>query len=110
MGFEKHIDIKLMGTLIYLHIKNKITTEKNVFVRTLALRILNYWLNIWGTTNKTRRTQKLRNFAARVALGNINEYVHIIPHINELKWLKLQQKYTSYTCFLIHKIRQQQVT
>ena len=111
MTFETHIDHiywKVMGTLIYLnHIKNKIPTETRIIViQTLALSIINYCLNIWGSTNKTQiqRTQKLQNFAARVALGNINKYDHITPHINTLKWLKVQQKYNYDTCILIHKI------
>ncbi|XP_069976488.1 uncharacterized protein, partial [Penaeus vannamei] len=53
-----------------------------------------------------QRAQKLQNFAARVALGNINKYDHITPHYNELKWLKVQQKYNSDTCIIIHKIIQ----
>jgi len=113
MTFETHIDHiyrKVMGTLIYLnHIKNKIPTETRIAViQTLALSIINYCLNIWGSTNKTQiqRTQKLQNFAARVALGNVNKYDHITPHINKLKWLKVHQKYTYNTCILIHKIIQ----
>ncbi|XP_069985192.1 uncharacterized protein [Penaeus vannamei] len=113
MTFETHIDHiyrKVMGTLIYLnHIKNKIPTETRIIViQTLALSIINYCLNISGSTNKTQiqRTQKLQNFAARVALGNINKYDHITPHINTLKWLNVQQKYNYDTCILIHKIIQ----
>ena len=82
-----------MGTLVYLnHIKNQITTETRIMVvQTLVLSIINYCSNIWGSTNKTQmqKVQKLQNFAARVALGNISKLDQISQYIQKLKWLKV---------------------
>jgi len=110
MTFETHIDNihkKVIGTLIYLtHIKNKIPTETRIIVvQSLALSIINYCSNIWGSTNKTQiqKAQKLQNFAARVAIGNVNKHDHITPHLKKMKWLKVQQKCQFDTCILIHK-------
>lgn len=99
MTFEPHVDKihkKVVGTLIYLnHIRNQITTETRIMVvQTLALSIINYCSNIWGSANKTQmqKVQKLQNFAARVALGNISKLDNITPHIKKLKWLKVNSK------------------
>ena len=98
-----------MGTLIFLnHIKKQITAETRItVVQTLALSIINYCSNIWGSTNKTQlqKLQKLQNFAARVALGNVSKYEHITPHIQNLKWLKINSKLYYDVCVLIHKLR-----
>ncbi|XP_069982198.1 uncharacterized protein [Penaeus vannamei] len=113
MTSETHIDHiyrKVMGTLIYLiYIKNKIPTGTRIAViQTLALSRINNCLNNWGYTNKAQiqQAQKLQNFAARVALGNVNKYDQITPLLRKLKWLKVQQKYSYDTCILIHKIIQ----
>jgi len=111
MTFENHVDNihrKVMGTLIYLsHIKNRIPAETRISViQTLVLSIINYCSNIWGTANKgqIQKIQKLQNFAARVALGNVKKYDHITPHINKLSWLKVHHKCSYDTCILIHKM------
>jgi len=111
MTFEQHVDKihrKVMGTLVYLnHIKNQITTETRIMVvQTLVLSIINYCSNIWGSTNKTQmqKVQKLQNFAARVALGNISKLDHISPHIQKLNWLKVQPKCSYDTCVFIYKL------
>jgi len=111
MTFEPHVDKihrKVVGTLIYLnHIRNQITTETRIMVvQTLALSIINYCSNIWGSANKTQmqKVQKLQNFAARVALGNISKLDHITPHIKKLKWLKVNSKCSYDTCVFIYKI------
>jgi len=110
MSFDKHIDEmhkKTMGTLIFLnHIKDKIDKETRVLiVQSLALGIINYCCKIWGSACKTQlhRVQKLQNFAAKIATGNGKKYDRATPHINLLKWLKIEQKYLFDICIMIYK-------
>ena len=110
MTFDVHVDEmrkKVMGILMYLNrIRDCIplSIRPNI-VETLALSILNYGLKIWGSTNKThiQKVQKLQNFAARIALGNIRKYEHITPHLNNLHWLKIRNKSIYDICMYIYK-------
>ena len=99
MNFNFHIDEiikKVTGTLIYLNrIKDTFeTATRIIIVQSLALSLINYCSKVWGLTNATQieRVQKLQNFAARVAVGNIRKYDHITPAFKQLKWLKIEQK------------------
>ncbi len=64
-------------------------------MQSLALSILNYGLKIWGTANKTniKKTQKLQNFAGKVALGGGARRDQASLFISEVGWLKVYQKY-----------------
>ncbi len=78
-----------------------------ILVQTLVLSIINYYcLRIWGTTNITitNDVQKLKNFAARVAIGGIRKYDHIAPALKELGWLKVNEKHLFDTCSLVYKV------
>ncbi len=61
---------------------------------------------LWGTTNITiiNDVQKLKNFAARVAIGGIRKYDHITPALKELGWLKVNEKHLFDTCSLVSKV------
>ena len=116
MLFDKHIDEmhkKTMGTLIYLNrIKDRIERDVRIkVVQALALSLINYCSKIWGTTSKTQiqRVQKLQNFAAKIAIGNVRKYDHVTPHIKELKWLKIEQKCLYDTCIFVYKILRKQI-
>ncbi len=53
-------------------IKDLFSSETRTMVeQTLVLRLINYGMAVWGTTNQTMlmKVQKLQNFAARVAAG-----------------------------------------
>ena len=110
MSFESHIDEiykKVMGTLIYLNrIKDSFeTSTRKIVVQSLALSFVNYCLKIWGAASDTQlhRVQKLINFAARVAIGNIRKYDHISPHLKKLEWPKIKDQYTLEICTLVFK-------
>ena len=116
MTFDVHVEEmrkKVMGILIYLNrIKDSIPpATRTQVVQTLALSVVNYCLKIWGTTNKTQlqKAQKLQNFAARIALGNVKKHEHITPHINKLKWLKISNKCVFDTCVYIFKLLNHQL-
>ena len=116
MAFDIHIEAmrkKVMGILFYLNrIKNNIPlTTRILVIQSLSLSIINYCIKIWGTTNSTqlKQVQKLQNFAARIALGNIRKYDHITPHINKLKWLKINNKYIFDVCMYIFKVTRNQL-
>nr|BDT62741.1 MAG: hypothetical protein [Metapenaeus ensis nimavirus] len=111
MSFNVHIDEmyrKIMGTLIYLNrVGNCFDNETRVVVvEALVLSLMNYCLNIWGTTNKTQinRVQKLQNFAAKVAFGGLRKYDHVSPAIKHLQWLTIDNKCTYDMCILVYKI------
>ena len=50
------------------------------------------------------RIQKLQNFAARVALGNVRKYEHISPFLLQTGWLKMKDKYSYDVCVFIFKV------
>ncbi len=60
-------------------------------VQSLVLRVLNYCVTIWGTTNNTllTKTQKLQNFAIKVADGRAQKCDHVTPIFKELEWLNI---------------------
>lgn len=64
-------------------------------MQTLVLSMISYCLNIWGTTNNghIQIIQRLQNFAAILALGNVNKYDHIFPRLNTLSTIQMQQWY-----------------
>lgn len=110
MTFDVHIEEmrkKVMGILMYLNrIKDCIPVSiRTHIVKTLALSIINYAMKIWGSTNKTQiqKVQKLQNFAARIALGEVRKYEHITPHLNKLCWLKIKNKFIYDICIYIFK-------
>ena len=110
MTFETHIDEmykKVMGTLIYLNrVKDYFEpSTRKIVVQSLAISIINYCLKIWGAANNTQlqRAQKLQNFAARVAVGNVRKYEHISPFLKKLEWLKIKDKYTLDVCNFVFK-------
>ena len=113
MSFEQHIDEihkKVMGTLIYLNrVKDSFEPSTRVMVvQALAMSIINYCLKVWGATNNTQiqRVQKLQNFAARVAIGNISKYDRISPALKKLEWLKIKDKYVLDICtFVLNNLR-----
>ncbi|XP_068229711.1 uncharacterized protein [Palaemon carinicauda] len=59
--------------------------------------------DVWGCTNKSQlqRVQKLQNFAARVAVGNVRKFEHVTPHLKELEWLKIRDQYTLDMCTML---------
>ena len=111
MTFDKHIDevsTKVMGTLIYLNrFKDSFETDTRLIViQALALSIINYCFKVWGSACNLHlsRVQKLQNFAARVANGNIRKYEHISPYLKELQWIKIKDKYTYDICIIVFKV------
>ena len=107
MTFNVHINEmhhKVMGILMYLNrIKNNLPpSTRTLVVQSLALSVINYCSKIWGAAGKTQlsQVQKLQNFAARIAIGNIRKRDHITPHINKLQWLKINSKcaFDNYMC------------
>ena len=56
------------------------------------------------TNEQTERVQKLQNFAARVAHGETRKYDHITPILEELKWMKIENKITYDICIFTYKI------
>lgn len=110
MSFESHVDEvykKVMGTLIYLsRVKDAFELNtRTIVVQSLAMSIINYCFKVWGATNDTqiKRIQKLQNFAARVAVGNVKKYDHISPVLKKLEWMKIKDKYVLDMCTLVFK-------
>lgn len=111
MSFEPHIDElykKVMGTLIYLNrVKDFFEAETRlIVVQSLALSLINYCFIIWGSTSDLllNRVQKLQNFAARVAIGTVRKFDHITPHLLQLEWLKMKDKYIFEVNVIVFKI------
>ena len=51
-----------------------------------------------------QRMQKLQNFAAKIVNANARKYDHATPIINNLQWLKVNQKFCFEVCTFIYKI------
>ncbi len=111
MLFDKHTDEmskKLFGLLMFLSriIKNLDKPSRILVVQTIILSLINYCIRIWGTTNLTviNKTQKLQNFAAKLAMGGARKFDHASPIIQKLGWLKIIEKYKLETCTTVFKI------
>ena len=111
MAFDVHVNEmhkKVMGILIYLNrMKNNFPpATRTLVVQTLALSIIGYCSKIWGVANATQlhRVQKLQNFAARIAIGNVSKRDHVTPHINDLNWLKIKNKCAFDICVYVFKL------
>ena len=76
-----------------------------MIVQAIAVSSLNYCLRIWGMTTKTQldKAQKMQNFAARVAVGDIPIHDHISPVLQRLGWLKLEKKIFMDICVMVFK-------
>ena len=103
-----HISRKVNGVLIALNrIKDRLDrTTRVTIVLSLSMSIINYCLKVWGMTTKEQieRAQKLQNFAARVAHGEIRKYEHITPVIKQLEWLRIENKIEYDICIFTYKI------
>ena len=111
MSFDIHVDQlhrKVMGILMYMsRIKDSIPySTRLLVVQALVLSIVNYCSKIWGAASKCQlqKVQKLQNFAARIALGNVRKRDHITPYLNKLEWLKIENKYIFDICVHVFKI------
>ena len=78
-----------------------------MLVQSLAISLLNYCLRVWGMTNKTQieRSQKLQNFAAKVAIGGARKFDHVSPIIEKLQWLRMSKKIFMEVCVMVFKHR-----
>ncbi len=91
MLFDVHIDEpnkKVMGVVMFL---NRVSehfdkSTRIIVVLSLVLSLINYCINIWGSTCKTllHSVQKLQNFPAKVAIRGARKYDHATPFIEEL--------------------------
>ena len=111
MTFDIHIDNlhkKVMGILMYLNrIKDSLPYSTRLLViQALVSSVINYCSKIWGAASKCnlQKIQKLQNFAARIALGNVRKRDHISPHLKKLEWLRIENKYIFDICVLMFKI------
>ena len=99
---------KVMGILIYLNrIKNNLPpSTRTLVIQSLALSVVNYCSKIWGAAGKTQllQVQRVQNFAARIAIGNIRKRDHITPYINRLQWLKIDNKCTFDVFVYVYKL------
>ncbi len=100
MLFDVHmneLNKKAIGILMYIsRIGDSLDKQTRVItVQTLVLSLIKYCIRIWGTASDTviANVQKVQNFAARVAVGEVKKYDHISPFLRELKWLKIKQKH-----------------
>ncbi len=64
-------------------------------IQPLVLSIIDYDINIWGSTDatQTQGVQRLQNFSVKVTLGGAAKHEHVTPYLKELGRLKINQKY-----------------
>ena len=110
MLFDVHINEltkKVMGILMFINriSQNLDKSTRIIVVQSLVLSLINYCIEIWGSTNETllHNVQKLQNFAAKVAVGCSRKYDHVTPIIKELKWLKVKEKHILDKCTTVYK-------
>ncbi len=75
-------------------------------MQSLVLILINYYIGIWGSTNKTllQNIQKVQNFAAKVAIGRLREYDYVTPTSKYLQWMTVKDKYTFEKCITMYKV------
>ncbi len=102
------LQIKITGVLMYINrTGNCFDKPTRIFVtQSLVLRSIYYCIPVWGSTNDTLlcKAQKLQNFAAKVVVGGAIKYDHVSPFCNELKWLRVKEKYAVDICTTVSKI------
>ena len=116
LSFENHIRnmcAKANDILYFLH-RNKEYLDKDsrkMVVESLVNSIFSYCSIIWSGCGKTSlaRLQKVQNFASKVATGRGRKYDHATPFIEELGWLKLEDKITYDVCVYVFKILNEEI-
>lgn len=111
LSFDHHIRSmcsKSNGILYFLN-RNKEYLDKasrKIVVESLINSILNYCSNVWNVCSKTNlgQLQKVQNFAAKVAAGRGRKYDYATPFINELGWLKIEEKVIYDVCLYVFKV------
>ena len=110
MTFDTHIhemSKKVIGILLYINrIKHCFDKPTRIIViQTLVLSLINYCNTIWGTKNNTlnNTTQKLQNFAIRVADGRARKYDHVTPISQDSKWLNIKNTSLFNTLVTVYK-------
>lgn len=111
MTYSVHIDEisrKVSGILVYLNrIKDHFEKcTRILIIQSLVLSVINYCIKIWGATSDLylNKAQKLVNFAARVAVEGVRKHDHISPTLQQLKWLKIKDKYIYEICMFVFKV------
>ena len=80
-------------------------------VESLVNSMFSYCSTIWSGCGKTSlaRLQKVQNFASKVATGRGRKYDHATPLIEELGWLKIEEKITYDVCVYVFKILNKEI-
>ena len=67
---------------------------------------ISYCSTVWNGASKLniQKLQNIQNFASKVAIGNGKKYDHATPYINELEWLKIENKVVYDVCSFIYRI------
>ena len=110
MLFDTHINEisnKITGTLFYINrVKHYFDKEtRTILIQSLVLTVLDYCNTIWGTTNTTllSKTQKLQNFAIKVADGNARKFDHVTPIFRKMEWLNVMKTIQFNTAVTLYK-------
>lgn len=114
LSFDNHVEnmyTKASGVLYFLH-KNKDHFDKEsrkIVVEALVNSIVSYCSTIWNGSSwsNLQKIQKIQNFASKVAVGRGRRYDHATPYINELKWLKIENKKDYDICLFVHRVLQE---
>ncbi len=110
MNFDFHINeisTIITGTLVYItRVKHCFDKETRIIIiQSPVLSILNYCNTAWGTTNTTllAKTQKLQNFAFKVADGNARKHDHVTPIFRRMEWLNIMKTIQLNTAVTAYK-------
>ena len=111
LTFNDHINnlcSKLNGTLLYLNkIKHNLDYKsRHLIVNALIFSHINYCPMIWGkcSANDREKIQRCINFAAKVVSnGNYRKYDHVTPLINELEWLRINNRLALQEATCVYK-------
>ena len=116
LSFEEHIRemcFKANGILYFLNRNKEFldTSSRKIVVESLISSIFSYCSVIWSACGKTSlaRLQKVQNFASKVATGRGRKYDHATPLINELGWLKIEDKVVYDICLFVFKVLNEEV-
>ena len=110
-SFDSHIENiyrKMKGTLYFLN-RNKSNFDeisRKLVIEALVMSSISYCSTVWNGASKLniQKLQNIQNFASKVAIGNGKKYDHATPYINELEWLKIENKVVYDVCSFIYRI------
>lgn len=92
---------KVLGVLIFLSwISVNLDKSRVIVVQSLVLRIINYCVRIWATTNMIlmNKVQNYNFFFTKYQWYGKKKINHVTPTLKEVQWIRIKDKHKLEIC------------